>query len=146
MDLRKIKKLIELVEESGISELEVKSGDEAVRIARPTPFAAPTVMPEPQSAAAVTTSAPGPAQAAAPDLEVRAPMAGTFYAAPEPGASVFVAPGQLLQAESVVCIIESMKMMNEIRLDSSGECVEMLVANGEPVSARQLLFRFRSPA
>lgn len=148
MDLRKIKKLIELVEESGISELEVKSGDEAVRIARPTPFGAPVQVPSsPASAQSpVTPAAAATKTAMTADLEVRAPMAGTFYAAPEPGASAFVTPGQQLEAESVVCIIESMKMMNEIRLDYAGVCVEVLVANGEPVSARQLLFRFRSQA
>lgn len=88
--------------------------------------------------------APAPAPATTADIDVRAPMAGTFYVAPEPGANAFVAPGQSLAAEAVVCIIESMKMMNEIRLDTGGECVEVLVDNGEPVSANQLLFRFRS--
>lgn len=152
MDLRKIKKLIELVEESGISELEVKSGDEAVRIARPTPSGAPVQMPVPVQPAMSEVPPPLPAAATpaktagAADLEIRAPMAGTFYTAPEPGANAFVTPGQQLDAEAVVCVIESMKMMNEIRTESAGECIEVLVANGEPVSARQLLFRFRSQA
>lgn len=141
MDLRKIKKLIELVEESGITELEVKSGDEAVRIARPGQ-AGVAVAP----VSATVTAAPAAAQNDGADLEVRAPMAGTFYQAPEPGADPFVQPGDQLEAHSVVCIIESMKMMNEIRLPDSARCVEVRVANGEPVSTGQLLFRFRSGA
>lgn len=143
MDLRKIKKLIELVEESGISELEVKSGDEAVRIARPNPGGSPGVAP-----AELPANSPAPAniprQVEGAVVEVRAPMAGTFYVAAEPGAPAFVSVGQTVAAESVVCIIESMKMMNEIRLEQAGECLEVLAGNGEPVSARQLLFRFRA--
>ncbi len=145
MDLRKIKKLIELVEESGITELEVSSGDEAVRIARPQ-----------QQAAAPGAGVSRPAQNAqqssntveseTAQIEVRAPMAGTFYVAPQPGATAFVQPGEVLPAQAVVCIIESMKMMNEIRLSEAGECIEVLVADGEPVSAQQQLFRFRSNA
>ncbi|MGI9328896.1 MAG: acetyl-CoA carboxylase biotin carboxyl carrier protein [Pseudomonadales bacterium] len=144
MDLRKIKKLIELVEESGITELEVSSGDEAVRIARPQQAAAPgAVVAQPVRNSEPSSNA-GDSQTA--QIEVRAPMAGTFYVAPEPGASAYVQPGETLPAEAVVCIIESMKMMNEIRLSEAGECIEVLVADGEPVSAQQQLFRFRSNA
>lgn len=142
MDLRKIKKLIELVEESGITELEVSSGDEAVRIARPQQAAAPgAVVTRP-----ALNAEPSGTAAASPkaQIEVRAPMAGTFYVAPQPGATAFVQPGEVLPAQAVVCIIESMKMMNEIRLSEAGECIEVLVTDGEPVSAQQQLFRFRS--
>lgn len=142
MDLRKIKKLIELVEESGIAELEVKSGDEAVRIARPMagmgvgPIAVQTPV------AAPVSSAVAPQQvAAAPSVEVRAPMAGTFYIASEPGAPPFCSAGSDVAAGDVVCIIESMKMMNEIRTEHSGSVVELLVANAEPVSSGQVLMR-----
>lgn len=150
MDLRKIKKLIELVEESGISELEVSSGEEAVRIVRPTPQGPTVLSATPADLVAAATAPAASAGVAADqpvgaaDIEVRAPMAGTFYAAPEPGAAPFVSPGQHCDAEAVICIIESMKMMNEIRLPEAGQCAELLVANGEPISARQLLFRFRS--
>ena len=141
MDLRKIKKLIELVEESGIAELEVKSGDEAVRIARPmagmTPIATTAVEPQ---AVAASPGAVAPASSS-PSLEVRAPMAGTFYAASEPGAPPFCSPGSQVESGDVVCIIESMKMMNEIRSDHSGAVVELLVANAEPVSSGQVLMR-----
>lgn len=141
MDLRKIKKLIELVEESGIAELEVKSGDEAVRIARPIAGmgvgigAGPIAVHTP-----ATTSQPA---AATPSVEVRAPMAGTFYIASEPGAPAFCSPGSDVAAGDVVCIIESMKMMNEIRSEHSGSVVELLVANAEPVSSGQVLMRLR---
>lgn len=166
MDLRKIKKLIELVEESGIAELEVKSGDEAVRIARPVvgmgagmgvgmgvgmgagvgmaPIG-PISVETPVAASAVTSgAAPSSAskpQPAAPSLEIRAPMAGTFYAASEPGAPAFCSAGSQVAVGDVVCIIESMKMMNEIRTEHSGAVVELLVANAEPVSSGQVLMR-----
>lgn len=144
MDLRKIKKLIELVEESGIAELEVKSGDEAVRIARPIPGmgagigvgmgAGPIAVQTP------VVAAPQPV-AAASSVEIRAPMAGTFYIASEPGAPPFCSAGSDVAAGDVVCIIESMKMMNEIRTEHSGSVVELLVANAEPVSSGQVLMR-----
>lgn len=128
MDLRKIKKLMELVEESGISELEVKSGDESVRIVRPLGGAAAVAPPA------------APARGRAGDYPVRAPMAGTFYAAAEPGAEPFVREGQQVAAGDVLCIIESMKMMNEIKADRGGECVAVKVANGQAVNAGDTLF------
>ena len=135
MDLRKIKKLIELVEESGISELEVRSGDEAIRIARPAPQA-------PAAAVAAHPAEAGPARrAAGSGGTVTAPMAGVFYAAPEPGADPFVQVGQPVSAGEVVCIIESMKMMNEIRADRGGVCTAVLGRNGEPVASGDPLFR-----
>jgi len=151
MDLRKIKKLIELVEESGIAELEVKSGDEAVRIARPAPNAAAVVVPAP--VAATENSAPiQPSAVAAPPiapkrdglaLDIRAPMAGTFYVASEPGAPAFVQNGAEVAVGDVVGIIESMKMMNEIASDHAGCVAEILVGNAEPVSSGQVLMRLR---
>ena len=139
MDLRKIKKLIELVEESGLSELEVKSGDEAVRIVRPLgqPGTAPALVP-----AAATPVAAEPLPEAG-DVVAKAPMAGTFYAAPEPGAPPFAEVGSRVQTGDVLCIIESMKMMNEIRAEQDGEIVGVLVENGEPVGSGQALFRLR---
>lgn len=137
VDLRKVKKLIELVEESGISELEVSDGDETIRIAR-------------HGRAPVTTSSRTPAAenpAAAPQrqgdgFELRSPMAGTFYRAPAPDAEPFVAVGKSVEAGDVLCIIESMKMMNEIKAERSGVCTSIAVANGEAIGSGQVLFRF----
>jgi acetyl-CoA carboxylase biotin carboxyl carrier protein len=132
MDLRKIKKLMEMVEESGIAELEVRSGDESVRIVRPlSGGTAPAV--------AAAPAAGRPVQAEG--YPVRAPMAGTFYAAPEPGADAYVSEGDAVRAGSVLCIIESMKMMNEIKADRSGVCTAVCVANGQAVSSGDVLFR-----
>lgn len=139
MDLRKVKKLIELVEESGIAELEVKSGDEAIRIVRPG-----------GRGKAVEEPAEAPAPAAAPTptatprkrrTAINAPMAGTFYAAPSPGAAAFVHLGSQVRVGEVLCIIESMKMMNEIPSEAAGQVVEILATDGEPVGSGQALFR-----
>jgi acetyl-CoA carboxylase biotin carboxyl carrier protein len=129
MDLRKIKKLMEMVEASGISELEVRTGDESVRIVRPLP--------------GVTAPVPAPRQSASPHdgYPIRAPMAGTFYAAPEPGADPYLREGQRVEAGDVLCIIESMKMMNEIKAERGGICNAVSVANGQPVNAGDILFR-----
>ncbi len=133
MDLRKrIRELAELMAEIGISELEVRHGDEAVRIVRP---------PAEAGAAPVADDAAAPAAAEPPTQQLRAPMAGTFYAAPEPGAEPFVQPGERVEAGDVVCIIESMKMLNEIRSDVSGVCVAVAVSNGQPVGRGDPLFR-----
>lgn len=129
MDLRKIKKLIELAEGSGLTELEVRSGDESVRIVRPPPgSAAPAAAAAPVG---VSTAAGQP---------VRAPMAGTFYAAPEPGSAPYLSVGTAVNAGDVLCIIESMKMMNEIKAERSGVCRTVAVANGQAVSAGDTLF------
>lgn len=127
MDLRKIRKLMEMVEESGISELEVASGDERVRIVRPLTGAAPSAAPQPTAGRSE-------------GHPVRAPMAGTFYAAPEPGAEPFLKEGQAVAAGDVLCIIESMKMMNEIKADRGGTCTAVNAANGQPVNAGDILF------
>ncbi len=134
MDLRKIKKLIELVEESGISELEVSDGDEAIRIARHNPRSPPVANDLPAGSPVVSRASSARAQT------IRAPMAGTFYAAGEPGDEPFVLIGTRVETGAVVCIIESMKMMNEITATASGICSAVAVANGEPVTSGQVLF------
>jgi acetyl-CoA carboxylase biotin carboxyl carrier protein len=132
VDLRKIKKLIELLEESGITELEVKNGDESVRIARPQTPTLEAAAPQPTRAeSAVATST------------LHAPMAGTFYVAPEPGAQPFTQIGAMVSIGDTLCIIESMKMMNEIAAESGGVVVEILVSDGEPIATGQALFRLQ---
>jgi acetyl-CoA carboxylase biotin carboxyl carrier protein len=154
MDIRKVKKLIELLEESGVSEIEIKEGEESVRISRhPTgmvhTFAAPGAYPASYPAAAAAAGAPtGAAAAAAPppaaaestENAVTAPMVGTFYAAPAPGAKPFVEIGSEVKAGDVLCIIEAMKMMNQIESDKGGRVVSVLVKNGDPVEFGQTLF------
>ncbi|CKK74863.1 acetyl-CoA carboxylase biotin carboxyl carrier protein [Neisseria meningitidis] len=129
MDLRKLKKLIDLVEESGIAEIEVTEGEEKVRIAV-TPAAAP-----------VAASAPAAAPAAR-DLSdaQKSPMVGTFYRAPGPNAAPFVEVGQQVKAGDTLCIIEAMKLMNEIEAEKSGTVKEILVENGTPVEFGEPLF------
>ncbi len=143
MDLRKVKKLIELVEESAIEELEVSSAEESIRI----------VLPRGQRAAAqatsVVTAAPAVAvqpAASAPvatdnGVAVNAPMAGTFYRAPHPEAAPFVDIGQHIQAGEVLCIIESMKMMHEIRAIEGGVVAAVCVENAQPIATGEVLFR-----
>lgn len=149
VDLRKIKKLIELVEESGISELEVRDGEETIRIARPfgglrpDPAAGMRGRAESADTPAVDPPPSQPARRAS-ILEVRSPMAGTFYRAPGPGQRPFVEPGQQVEAGDVVCIIESMKMMNEITADRPGTCVAVVGRDGEAVSTGQVLLRFET--
>lgn len=148
MDIRKIKKLIELLETSGISELEINEGEESVRISRyPHGGAAPAApmyyAPPPQPAAA--PSAEAPAQSATAPSEpaghvVRAPMVGTFYRAPSPGAKPFVEKGQHVQEGQTLCIIEAMKMLNQIEADKAGTIKEILADNAEPVEYDQPLF------
>ena len=150
MDIRKVKKLIELLEESGIAEIEIREGEESVRITRqsssaPThaPIYAPSMMPGVAPPAAPAT-APPPAAAAppkhAPDKVVTAPMVGTFYSAPAPGAKAFVELGSEVKPGDVLCIIEAMKMMNQIESDKAGRVVSILVKNGDPVEFGQSLF------
>jgi acetyl-CoA carboxylase biotin carboxyl carrier protein len=155
MDIRKVKKLIELLEESGVSEIEIKEGEESVRISRhPTGFvhtyAAPPGYPAPAAAtaagAAAGVAAGAAAMAAAPaaahsaDSAVTAPMVGTFYGAPAPGAKAFVEIGSEVKPGDVLCIIEAMKMMNQIESDKAGRVVSVLVKNGDPVEFGQTLF------
>ena len=140
MDLRKLKKLIDLVEESGIAEIEVTEGEEKVRITRS--LAAPQPV---YAAAPAVAAAPAPAAAAAAparDLSKAqtSPMVGTFYRAPGPNAPVFVEVGQSVNAGDTLCIIEAMKLMNEIEAERSGVVKEILVENGQPVEFGEPLF------
>ena len=147
MDIRKIKKLIELLEESGIAEIEIREGEESVRISRQS--SAPAIgiaAPAPIAAAPVAAMAP-PAAAPAADQpashsghEVRSPMVGTFYSAASPTSDPFVTMGQQVKAGDTLCIIEAMKMMNQIEADKSGKVSAILVDNGSPVEFDQVLF------
>ncbi|WBA08494.1 acetyl-CoA carboxylase biotin carboxyl carrier protein [Salinivibrio kushneri] len=142
MDIRKIKKLIELVEESGISELEIAEGEESVRISRSSP-AAPAQMVAPQYAApaapapapaAPEASAAEPASAPKPSgHQVLSPMVGTFYRAPSPESSPFVEVGTQVNEGDALCIVEAMKMMNQIQADKSGVVKAILCEDGQPV-------------
>jgi acetyl-CoA carboxylase biotin carboxyl carrier protein len=147
MDLRKLKALIDLVEKSGIAELEITEGEEKVRIAKhggaaPAPTYVHPAPPAPQ--AAPVTAAPAPAEAAAPaepeGHAVKAPMVGTFYRSSAPGAQSFVEVGQTVKSGDTLCIIEAMKLMNEIEADASGVIKAILVENGQPVEYGQPLF------
>lgn len=147
MDIRKVKKLIELIEASDIEELEIKEGEESVRLTRRRDVAAAPVAvsyapPAPAAPAApVAASEPAPeASAAAKGHQLRSPMVGTFYRAPSPTAKSFVEVGQSVQAGEVICIVEAMKMMNQIEADKSGTIVDVLVENGQPVEFDQPLF------
>lgn len=152
MDIRKVKKLIELLDETGVAEIEIKEGEESVRISRHpsggyammpqqmmyAPPPAPAAAPAPAApAAAPAASAPAAASA---DQTVTAPMVGTFYSAPAPGAKAFVDIGSEVKAGDVLCIIEAMKMMNQIESDKAGRIVSVLAKNGDPVEFGQPLF------
>lgn len=153
MDIRKVKKLIELLEESNIDEIEIKEGEESVRISRnrinaqPQYFSAPPMMaaaPAPAPAAA----APTPASSAAPENKpaaannghtVKSPMVGTFYKSPSPSSPAFVEVGKHVKVGDVVCIVEAMKMMNQIEADKAGIVEAILVEDGQPVEFDQPL-------
>jgi acetyl-CoA carboxylase biotin carboxyl carrier protein len=144
MDIRKVKKLIELLESSGIAEIEISEGEESVRISRyvqPGPPVAQSIVAAPApgiapEAAADSARAPTPSTG----HEVTAPMVGTFYASPSPGAKPFVEIGSNVAAGDTLCIIEAMKMMNQIETDVGGKVVSILAENGNPVEFGQLLF------
>ncbi len=147
MDIRKVKKLIELLEESGIAEIEIKEGEEAVRISRmPTGNAVIHAMP--QIAAAAPAEAPAPAPVAlesaakprANEHVITAPMVGTYYASPTPGGKPFVDIGDEIKVGQVLCIIEAMKMMNQIEADRAGRVTSIMARNGDPVEYGQPLF------
>jgi acetyl-CoA carboxylase biotin carboxyl carrier protein len=155
MDIRKVKKLIELLDETGVAEIEIKEGEESVRISRhpsggafammpqhmmygppPAPAAPPAAAVTPAAAAAAVAAA----AAATADQTVTAPMVGTFYSAPAPGAKPFVDIGSEVKPGDVLCIIEAMKMMNQIESDKAGRIVSVLAKNGDPVEFGQPLF------
>ncbi|MGH8209472.1 MAG: acetyl-CoA carboxylase biotin carboxyl carrier protein [Steroidobacteraceae bacterium] len=156
MDIRKIKKLIELLEESGIAEIEIKEGEEAVRISRmPVASSAPLYpqyahVPNIPMAMSPQLEAPGKG-AATPVTEaaakpkpnehvITAPMVGTFYASPSPGAKAFIEIGDEIKVGQVLCIIEAMKMMNQIEADKAGKVTSIMARNGDPVEFGQPLF------
>jgi len=157
MDIRKVKKLIELLEESGIAEIEISEGEESVRISRypaggaghapvvhyaPAPMAPVAAAPvaAPVAAPAAAPVAVAPAAAAKADHTVTAPMVGTFYSAATPGAKSFVDIGSEVNVGDTLCIIEAMKMMNQIESDKAGRVTAILVKNGDPVEFGQPLF------
>lgn len=154
MDLRKLKTLIDLVSESGVAELEITEGDDRVKIvnrvgAAPVAAAAPAVIATPVVASAASAAAPAPAVAAEPAAApvaaedtrtINSPMVGTFYRAPSPGAKPFADVGQKVKAGDTVCIIEAMKLLNEIETEYDGVIKEILVENGQPVEFGQPLF------
>ncbi len=145
MDIRKVKKLIELLEESNIAELEIHEGEESVRISRHGSSAA-VAAPAPVIAAApIPAAAPAPAETAGTEPEisghkVTSPMVGSFYRAPSPGAAPFVEEGQSVKVGDTLCIIEAMKLLNQIEADKAGTIKAILVENGEPVEYGQALF------
>ncbi len=146
MDIRKIRKLIELLEESGLAELEISEGEESVRIARfgkaANVVAQGAAQPLPLQAAPAQAAAP-PAPVAAEKRDenlVTAPMVGTYYGSPAPGAKPFVQIGQEVRVGDVLCIIEAMKMMNQIESERAGKVVAVLAKDGEPVEFGQPLF------
>ncbi|EML5323353.1 acetyl-CoA carboxylase biotin carboxyl carrier protein [Klebsiella aerogenes] len=143
MDIRKIKKLIELVEESGISELEISEGEESVRISRAAPaasypvmqqaYAAPIAQPQAPAAAAPAAAPAAEAKAEISGHIVRSPMVGTFYRTPSPDAKAFVEVGQIVNVGDTLCIVEAMKMMNQIEADKAGVVKAILIESGQPV-------------
>ncbi|WP_095101820.1 acetyl-CoA carboxylase biotin carboxyl carrier protein [Pseudomonas sp. Irchel 3A5] len=148
MDIRKVKKLIELLEESGIDELEIREGEESVRISRhsktpaqpyyaPAPVAAPVAAP---AAAPVAAAAEAPSAPKLNGTVVKSPMVGTFYRTPAPGSPAFVEVGKTVKKGDTICIVEAMKMMNHIEAEVSGVIESILVENGQPVEYDQPLF------
>mgnify|MGYP003389549258 FL=1 len=147
VDIRKVKKLIELLEESGIAEIEIKEGEESVRISRGTPAGMQMLQPVAQVAPAIPVA---PAQIATPQedttsqalegQQINAPMVGTYYGAPSPDSNDFVKLGQTIKVGDTLCIIEAMKIMNPIESDRAGTVTAILVENGQPVEFEQPLF------
>ncbi|MEP5568815.1 MAG: acetyl-CoA carboxylase biotin carboxyl carrier protein [Halioglobus sp.] len=151
MDIRKVKKLIELLEESNIGEIEIKEGEESVRISRngnqnmmaaPAPmYAAPPAAPAPAAPATAAPAAPAAESAPATSGHVvKSPMVGTFYRSPAPTSPSFAEVGQTVKVGDVICIVEAMKMMNQIEADKAGTIEAIMVENGEPVEFDQPLF------
>ena len=143
MDIRKIKKLIEIIEESDIAELEIKEGEECIRISRYSAAPAPVAYASAAPTSAVPTAtavAASPAEEKITGHVVKSPMVGTFYRSASPGTKVFVEIGQAVMAGDTLCIIEAMKILNQIEADKSGVITQILVDNAEPVEYGQPLF------
>ncbi len=146
MDIRKIKKLLELLEESSIAEIEIHEGEESVRITRVSASTQTVVQAPPSAPAPSPAPSAQPEESAAPEEEkftghaVRSPMVGTFYRAPAPGAKPFVEVGQRVNVGDTLCIIEAMKILNQIEADKSGVIQKILAENGQPVEYNQPLF------
>jgi acetyl-CoA carboxylase biotin carboxyl carrier protein len=148
MDIRKVKKLIELLEESGISELEISEGEESVRISRhprggvqaAAAQPAPIILAPPMATAAMAATSAGERAPRNDEHTVTSPMVGTYYASASPGAKPFVEIGSEIKVGQILCIIEAMKMMNQIESDKEGRVTAMLAKNGEPVEFGQPLF------
>lgn len=147
MDIRKVKKLIELLEESGIAEIEIKEGEESVRITRNSTTVAAAPAMQPMAAPVAPVAAPVAAAETSEETNaipsghiVKSPMVGSFYRSPSPGAAEFVQVGQNVSAGETICIIEAMKILNQIEADKSGTIKAILVDNGEPVEYDQPLF------
>lgn len=152
MDIRKVKKLIELLEESGIAELEIREGEESVRISRQSKldttmmampqmqYAAPPPMAAPAATAPESTTAATSAEPEIAGHVIKSPMVGTFYRSPSPGAKPFVEVGQSVKAGDTLCIVEAMKLLNQIESDKTGVIKSILVENEHPVEYGQPLF------
>ena len=146
MDIRKVKKLIELLEESGVAEIEIKEGEESVRISRAMAPIAATAAPAPVQVQAAVPASAAPEAAAAPapaeetGHQVKSPMVGTMYLAPSPGANTFVNVGDKVNVGDTLCIVEAMKMMNQIDADKAGTIKAVLIGDGEPVEFDEPLF------
>ena len=149
MDIRKIKKLIELIEDSDIAEIEIHEGEESVRLSRTSSVATVVAAAPAAQTLAAPAAAPAPAASTETSTEaveeisghvVNSPMVGTFYRAPSPGAKAFVEVGQKVSSGETLCIIEAMKILNQIESDASGTITKILVENGQPVEYNQPLF------
>lgn len=153
MDIRKIRKLIELLEETGISEIEIKEGEESLRLSRHSTapverthvqYSSPQPIhyqnPQSESLSPAPSEHKAEAAVIATGHKIRSPMVGTMYTSPSPDAAAFVTVGQSVKAGDTLCIIEAMKMFNEIEADRAGKVVEVLVANGDPIEYDQVLF------
>ena len=144
MDIRKVKKLIELLEESGIAELEIKEGEESVRISRYSTSAPVMQMAAPAAPIAAAPGAPAataePVSAEPSGQKIKSPMVGTYYSSASPTSDAFVSEGQTVKIGDTLCIIEAMKMMNQIEADKAGTIRSILVENGSPVEFDQVLF------
>jgi acetyl-CoA carboxylase biotin carboxyl carrier protein len=153
MDIKDIRQLIRLMVDNGLSELDIEQGSDKVHLKRPSAEGQILAMPAVQYAAAPPIAAVAAPAAAAPAaapaapaealLEVRSPMVGTFYAAPSPDSDTFVRVGAAVAEDTVVCIVEAMKVMNEIKAECRGTIVEVCVKNAQPVEYNQVLFRLR---